>query len=288
MLSQAQIEAYRTEGYLIVEDVLQRDEVDQALSIVADFVEKSRLVTAQEGHFDLEPGHTSEHPKVRRMSSPVTYHPLFNQWMRDARVLDILSPLIGPAIRAQGNKLNVKPPQVGSPIEWHQDFAHYPHTNDDLCAVGIALDDATEENGCMMVIPGSHKGPILDHHQDGIFIGAISPQRDDIDLSTAVPLEMKAGSLSVHHARTLHGSALNKSSQWRRLLLYQYAAVDAWPLGGVNDWDAFNEDILCGESTFDFRLESMMTRTRLPAGKRMGGGIYELQRPLQEKIFAHK
>ncbi len=288
MLSQAQIESYRTEGYLIVENVFQSDEVGQALCIVDDFVEKSRQVTSQEGHFDLEPGHTAEHPKVRRMSSPVTYHSLFNQWMGDARVLDILTPLIGRAIRAQGNKLNIKPPQVGSPIEWHQDFAHYPHTNDDLCAVGIALDDATEKNGCMMVIPRSHKGPILDHHQEGVFVGAISPQRDDIDLSTAVPLEMKAGSLSVHHARTLHGSALNTSPHWRRLLLYQYAAVDAWPLGGVNDWGAFNDDILCGDPTFDFRLQSMMTRTRLPAGKRTGGGIYELQRPLQEKLFANE
>ena len=94
MLSQAQIESYRTEGYLIVENVFQSDEVGQALCIVDDFVEKSRQVTSQEGHFDLEPGHTAEHPKVRRMSSPVTYHSLFNQWMGDARVLDILTPLI--------------------------------------------------------------------------------------------------------------------------------------------------------------------------------------------------
>lgn len=286
MLTQEQVEFYQTQGYLIVENVLRADEVDTARAIVDDFVEASRLVTEQNRHFDLEPGHTAENPKVRRMSSPVTYHPFFDELMRDPRVLDMLSPLIGHAIRAQGNKLNMKPPEVGSAVEWHQDFAHYPHTNDDLCAVGIALEDATEENGCMMVVPGSHKGPILDHHQDGVFIGAISPRRDHIDLSSAVPLVLSAGSLSIHHARTLHGSAQNTSLHGRRLLLYQYAAVDAWPLGGVSDWSAFNANILRGEPTHDFRLVSMTARTRLPAGERAGGGIYELQKPLEEKVFA--
>ena len=103
----------------------------------------SRHVSGQSGHFDLEPGHTPENPKVRRLSSPASYHPFFGGLMRDSRILDLLTPLIGPAIRAQGDKLNMKPADGGSPVEWHQDFAHYPHTNDDLCAVGIALDDAT-------------------------------------------------------------------------------------------------------------------------------------------------
>lgn len=286
MLTQEQIDRYRADGYLVVADVLCADELAEAHAIVDDFVEQSRHVAAQSGHFDLEPDHTPENPKVRRLSAPASYHPFFAALMRDSRILDLLTPLIGPAIRAQGDKLNMKPAEGGSPVEWHQDFAHYPHTNDDLCAVGIALDDATRENGCMMVVPGSHKGPILDHHQDGFFIGAISPERDQIDLSAAVPLEMQAGSLSIHHARTLHGSALNCSGRSRRLLLYQYAAVDAWPLGGVSNWDAFNAHILRGSPTFDFRLTSLTVRTRLPAGPRGGGGIYELQQPLREKLLA--
>ena len=287
MISQEQIDFYHENGYLIVPGVLNQEELEEAHAIIDDFVEKSRAVTEQSGHFDLEPDHSPEDPKVRRMSSPSGYHPFFDDlYRRDDRVLDILTPLIGPAIRAQGDKLNMKPAGVGSPVEWHQDFAHYPHSNDDLCAVGIALDDSTEENGCMMVVPGSHRGPVLDHHQDGFFIGAISPERDGLDLSTAVPLNMKAGDISIHHAGTLHGSALNTSGKSRKLLLYQYAAVDALPFGGVGDWDRFNENILRGEPTFDFRASAMTFRTRMPAGLRTGGGIYELQKPLQEKIFA--
>ena len=68
-------------------------------------------------------------------------------------------------------------------------------------------------------------------------------------------------------------------------MLYQYAAVDAWPLAGVSNWDAFNANILRGAPTYDFRLASLTARTRLPAGQRRGGGIYELQQPLREKTI---
>ena len=285
MLSQDQVDFYRANGYLIVADLLRADELTEANAIVDDFVERSRQVTEQSGHFDLESDHSVTHPKVRRLIAPASYHPFFDSLMRDDRVLDALAPLIGPAIRAQGDKLNMKSGDGGSAVEWHQDFAHYPHSNDDLCAVSIALGDARRDNGCMMVVPGSHKEPILDHHQDGVFVGAVSPARDGLDLEAAVPLEMTAGSLAVHHARTLHGSAPNHSGRSRRLLLYQYAAVDAWPLAGVGDWDAFNSQILRGELTYEFRLSAMAVRTRLPAGPRSAGGIYELQKTLREKVF---
>ena len=106
------------------------------------------------------------------------------------------------------------------------------------------------------------------------------------EVKARLPLAVKAGGLTVHHARTLHGSATNTSGQSRRLLLYQYAAADAWPFGGVGDWDQFNGQILRGEPTYDFRCASLVARTRLPAGSRTGGGIYELQKPLEEKLFA--
>ena len=61
----------------------------------------------------------------------------------------------------------MKNPGHGSAVEWHQDWAFYPHTNDDLLEVGIALSDMTEENGALLVVPGSHKGKTWDHHQDG-------------------------------------------------------------------------------------------------------------------------
>ncbi|MEA2855102.1 MAG: hypothetical protein QOE02_5123, partial [Rhodospirillaceae bacterium] len=76
----------------------------------------------------------------------------------------------------------------GSPVEWHQDWAFYPHTNDDVLATGIYLDDCDIDNGPLMVLPGTHRGPTFDHHAQGRFCGAMNPADCDLDFAKAVPL----------------------------------------------------------------------------------------------------
>ena len=140
-----------------------------------------------------------------------------------------------------------------------------------------------EENGCLMVVPGSHKGKIYDHHQDGSFIGAVTEA--DFDASTAVKVELKAGGISIHHVRALHGSLPNTSDKPRRLLLFQLCAADAFPLvGGVSDWDQFNRLLLRGEPVLEPRLEKVPVRISLPKPER-NQGIYELQTQLQRSTF---
>jgi phytanoyl-CoA hydroxylase len=285
MLSQREIDFYRTNGYLTVEGVLSEAEVAEGRQVVEDFVERSRSVTAHDGVFDLEPGHTAERPRLRRLKEPVAQHPFFDAVMRKAAVLDVIADLMGPAIRFQGSKLNMKSADFGSPVEWHQDFAFYPHTNDDLLACGVALDDCTLENGCLMVVPGSHHGPILDHHQDGVFAGAIDPDDPRANLSRAVPVIVRAGGMSIHHVRLLHGSAPNRSAMPRRLLLLQYAAVDAWPLMGTSDWAAYNDRIVRGAPTFEARMIDLRARLPLPPAERPGS-IYEIQTVLKRTVFA--
>jgi len=149
--------------------------------------------------------------------------------------------------------------------------------------VGVCMDDMMLLNGCLLVIPGSHKGPILSHHEDGHFVGAVSEEVPDAD--KAVPLEVRAGGITIHHARTLHASALNKSAHPRRLLLFQYCAVDAWPLGGAGDWDKFNANLLRGEPTNRPRLTDVPVLMPLPPALK-GGSIYETQTTLKKKVFA--
>ena len=94
----------------------------------------------------------------------VFQHPQFLAACTHPGVLDIIESLVGPDIQHHHSKLNWKPPlppeQVaqGWKIGWHQDYAFFPHTNYDLPACAIYLDDTTPENGCMNVIPGSHRG----------------------------------------------------------------------------------------------------------------------------------
>lgn len=285
MLTQKQIERYHENGYISVENALSAEEIADLRRVTDEFVEKSREVTEHTNVFDLEPGHTPESPRVRRIKSPASQHIVYDRTLRHDRILDIVAQLIGPGIRYNGHKLNMKYPGFGSPVEWHQDWAFYPHTNDDLLAVGVAIDDMTVENGALMVIPGSHKGPTYNHHQNGYFVGAVNDPT--FDPAGAVPVEVKAGGISIHHVRMLHGSAPNTSSKPRRLLLFQYCAIDAWPLSGIPDWDTFNSFIIRGEPTNQPRMVSVPVRMPQPYGPR-GGSIYEVQSLLENPIFAKR
>ena len=284
MLTQEQIDFYHENGYLGAENVLSAEEVTDLRRVTNEFVEKSREVTGHTGVFDLEPGHTPEVPRVRRIKSPAAQHIVYNQTLRHDRILDIVEQLIGPGVSHNGHKLNMKYPEFGSPVEWHQDWAFYPHTNDDLLAVGVAIDDMSLENGCLMVIPGSHEGPTYDHHQNGAFVGAVTDPNFSTD--NAVPVEVKAGGISIHHVRMLHGSAPNSSSKPRRLLLLQYGAVDAWPLSGA-DWDDFKSLVLRGEATNQPRMIAAPVRLARPYAER-GGSIYEVQTLLENRILSKK
>jgi ectoine hydroxylase-related dioxygenase (phytanoyl-CoA dioxygenase family) len=285
MLTQEQINFYHKNGYISVENVLTEEEIADLRRVTDEFVEKSRSVTQHTDVFDLEPGHTPENPRVRRIKSPASHHIVYDRALRHDKILDIVAQLIGSGIRYNGHKLNLKYPQFGSPVEWHQDWAFYPHTNDDLLAVGVVIDDMTVENGALMVIPGSHRGPVYDHHQKGYFVGAVTDSR--FSPEGAVPVEVKAGGISIHHVRTLHGSATNTSDKPRRLLLFQYCAVDAWPLSGIPDWDTFNSFIIRGEPTNVPRMKEAPVRMPIPYGERKGS-IYEVQTLLEKPIFGKR
>jgi len=289
MIDDTQVERYRRDGFLVVENVLSAAEVAELRAVTDELVEKARAVRTHDEVYDLEDGHTPEEPRVRRIKTPHKVHPVFDRVMRHPNILAILQKLVAPAIRFDTSKLNMKAAGYGAAVEWHQDWAFYPHTNDDLAAVGVFMDDVGLENGPLLCIPGTHKGPIFDHHDDeGYFCGALDPERREVDYEAAVPCLGPAGSISIHHARVVHGSAVNTSSRPRRLLLYQYRAADAWPLvpalmpKSMEEWNAL---LLCGTTDpVAPRLEPVPVRLPLPPA-RYQGSIYENQRTLKHSYF---
>ena len=287
MLTTAQIKEYGERGYLGLEGILSSSEVQYLQKVTDDFVEQSRSVTEHTEMFDLEPDHTPEFPKLRRLKEPHAVHEVYRRTLRHEGILDIVSQLVGTsAVRFNGTKLNMKSGTFGSPVEWHQDWAFYPHTNDDLLAVGVAIDEMSRENGCLMVIPGSHKGRIYDHHQDGRFAGAVT--EPDFDDSSAALIELKAGGISIHHVRTLHASMPNASTKPRRLLLLMYCSGDSFSLhagpGQIHDWEGYRASFLRGEPSQNIRMENCPLRVPFPPPLH-GGSIYETQSVLSESTL---
>ncbi|MCB1740221.1 MAG: phytanoyl-CoA dioxygenase family protein [Gammaproteobacteria bacterium] len=285
MIDNKDIDSYNETGYLVVEGILDATELGRLREAVDRLVEGSRFITENDELYDLEDDHDANRPRVRRLKSPDRHDAVFKALVGNAKVLDVLGRLWGTGIRFDVAKLNMKLGAGGAPVEWHQDWAFYPHTNDDLAAVGFMLDDMTEANGPLLVLPGSHRGPVYSHHVDGVFCGAVDIEAEGIDVSAAHTLTAPAGSISIHHVRALHGSAPNRSGDPRRLLLHQYCASDAWPLVRPLSYDQYCAALVAGEPTIRPRMQDLPVLMPFkPAPSQ--GSIYENQRSATRRYFA--
>ena len=267
MLSREQLEFYHEHGYLLVENVLSDVELKTLQTITYDLIEKSKDITESNDAYDLDEGHSRHTPRLTRIKLPHKQDPYFWEVLTKSNVTRVLNDLLGEDTTLITAKLNTKAPGGGQAVEWHQDWAFYPHTNDDLLAFGIMLEDVTPDNGPLMVIPGSHKGPLLSHKHEGLFCGAVHPDDPLFEQEKAVTLTGKAGSMTVHHARTLHGSAPNMSDKNRLILFYELASGDAWPILGAGSylhelgqrkfWEDLQTRLVTGSIITEPRLEKV-------------------------------
>ncbi|MEL6765633.1 MAG: phytanoyl-CoA dioxygenase family protein [Pseudomonadota bacterium] len=286
-LSPEQKAFYAENGYLMVENAVTPDELSRLQAITAGLIEESRNVTESDERFDLEAGHSAASPRLSRIKLPHKQDPFFWDIIKNSGVTEVLNDLLGPNTTLLTAKLNTKAPGGGAAVEWHQDWAFYPHTNDSLLAFGVMLEDVTPENGPLMVIPGSHRGPLLSHHANGVFCGAVNPDDPEFEVEKAVTLTGKAGSMTVHHARTLHGSAPNMSDRARMILFYECAAADAWPLLGSSSyfhalgqrkfWDDLQERMITGEPVLEPRFADVPVRMPLPPASDTSS-IFQIQK----------
>ena len=269
--------------------MIPKDWLARARSTLADLIDRSREVSSSNAVFTIS--RTRIAPKirsVRRIKDPHINGAIYGEMLTTPRILDLVVQLIGPNLRMDHSKLNIKPARGGEPVEWHQDWAFYPHSNDDILEVGVMIEDCTLENGPMLMMPGSHRGPVYDHHFQGYFAGRDGPRRRRDSIS---PRRFRspgeAGTISLHHVRTVHGSRDNLSDRDRPLLLFGYRAADAWPLRSdwFKDLESFNAMMVRGEPTLQPRLRDVPVRMPYPPSPHQGS-IFENQRLVKGRSFA--
>ena len=237
MLTQDQIDFFQTHGYLVVQDAVTPDQLARLRSDFARWVEESRSETGAYGEmldgrarFDVEPGHSAERPGLRRVSSPMEVSKAYYDVMTSSRMVEAVADVIGPNVKLHHAKINSKLPRTATKVEWHQDFPFTPHSNDDLVTALLMVDEVTDANGPLEVVPGSHKGPLESLWHDGRFTGAVDRATTERCIGEAVRCTGKAGSVCLMHTRLLHGSAPNTSDEARTLYIVVYSAEDAIPL----------------------------------------------------------
>jgi len=276
-LSNQQIESFRVEGYVVAESLFTQEDLGGVEKAIRELTEQALASPEKMSKIlELEPEPVNGERVPRRIFNPYDQHAAFEELGRSPRLLDAIESLIGPNINLHHSKLNMKPARVGSTVEWHQDQAYFPHTNDDLVTTLVYLDAATVDNGCLQVLPRHHHH-FFDHTDaDGKYAGMITEDLSKNRYGCPVSLEAPAGSVIFMHCVTPHGSLPNRSPDPRRTLIYEYRAADAFP-------------IYYGEMTVEAEARYRPLRGERPKCARFGGpappipavgkytSLYELQ-----------
>ena len=236
-LTREQSDFFWDKGYLVVEDAVDPGLLVSLRDDFARWVEESRQHREPYGdtldgrpRFDLEPGHSPDVPALRRVNAPVEVSDAYYRAMCDSPMTDYVADLIGPDVKLHHTKINSKLPGGHTEAKWHQDFLFTPHSNDDVVTALLMVDEVTEENGPLEVLPGSHRGPLYELWHEGVFTGAVADEVSAERRPAAVNCTGAAGSLCLMHTRLLHGSASNLSSAPRTLFIAVYSSEDAQPL----------------------------------------------------------
>lgn len=232
ILTQQQREFYFEQGYILLPGIVGDEWVARLRAATDEMIERSRAVDKSDSIFDLEPGHTTQHPRLRRVTNPAQHHPVFWEYCSESILPDIVADLVGPDVKFHHSKLNFKWKRGGEEVKWHYDIGFFPHTNYSPLTVGTYLYDCGPAQGPLGVIPGSHRADVLptQYNDSGQWTGCVQ-DRDlaQFDFSKAVYLTGPAGSLTIHNSRTIHGSPRNESDLGRPLLLYTLTSADAFP-----------------------------------------------------------
>jgi Phytanoyl-CoA dioxygenase (PhyH) len=229
VLTAAQRRRYQEDGFLAVPGLVDAGWLERLREVTAEFVEHSRSLTESNLLFDLEPDHTAEQPRLRRLVSPVDLHETYWEFASQSVITDLVEDLIGPDVKFHHGKLNFKAAHGGEEVKWHQDIQFWPHTNYSPLTVGVFLGDVGPDMGNVGFVPGSHLGELFDQYDGDEWVGCIA-ERDlvRVDVARAVFPVGPAGTVTVHNCRTVHGSAPNRSERERPLLLQTYTAADAF------------------------------------------------------------
>lgn len=274
MFTSKQVSDYKSRGYTVQENLLTKEEVSEILADVESVCAGNTLAHHDKTRLEMEPHQPPEGTRVRRLYEPCTHYPRFRELSESGKMLDCIEQLLGPNLMLHYSKLNMKPPEIGSVVEWHQDLSYYPLTNRDSLAVLLYLDDADLTNGCLKVIPGLQEGPLMDHTHEGFFQGKIT---ESVDESKAVPVAGKAGTAIFMHCMTPHTSAPNQSSRARRTLILSYRAADAHPLYMRDTTVGIEANARLVRGKEAARARFTMTEFPIPRYRWKFASLYELQ-----------
>lgn len=237
MSSLLDLDFYREQGYVLARGVFDKDEIVAMQGEIDALFQRAEAAGRKteatwRGAWREAAGiggatATATATRVDSIHNVQNHSAIFTRMLVDARLVDRAAELIGPNIQLHHTKLHNKPPSVGSPFPMHQDYPYFPHAEDSMIAAMVHIDDATVENGCMCLMPGSHKRGPVEHRNDG---GSFYLPMDEWPREDAVAVPAQAGDVLFFGYCMIHGSYVNRSERPRRIVLIQMRSPSDRPL----------------------------------------------------------
>jgi ectoine hydroxylase-related dioxygenase (phytanoyl-CoA dioxygenase family) len=233
VLSDEKVAFFVENGYLIVEGLVTPEEVEELRTDTAHLARGGYpCETLQPLSAALSDDEVLK--RILCIHQPHYISPVMEKYVRHAKICGVLSQVTAAhlpgwdgSVKCMQSMLFVKPPTFQGQA-WHQDEIYIPTRDRSLIGAWIALDPATKENGCLWVIPGSHKTgylyPQRDHNNPDEF--DFARESFGFDESEAIPVEVPAGAVVFFNGYLLHRSLKNRSEIYRRVLVSHY--MNAW------------------------------------------------------------
>jgi phytanoyl-CoA hydroxylase len=266
-LAQEDIEFFTSHGYLAANGLLTRDEVQSCKEALSDLVHRkttwdSRVWAQEEPYFAHGgdgAGPDDPELRMRKLAYFVQIEPRLDAASRHPRLMAAVEQLIGEGARLVQDMALLKPPFRGSEKPWHQDTAYFDWTPlGGILGTWIALDEATVENGCMQVMPGSHlDGPVPHFHVRDC---QIADTRIQVERAVTIPLQ--PGGVLFFAGLLHHGTPPNFTAHSRRALQFHYAAANCTRMTIEQHGELFNAGGLYAGCR-DWDLKTGMSRAVL-------------------------
>lgn len=207
-------------GYFVARRLLRTEQTEQIRTALLD---KARAV-AESGDYGKDkiletaaqndPDAVPLHERFRKLNALDSLPALWDHWYAGPTVLEILHDWLGPDVLRKYASAFLKPARIGGPTPWHQDIGLWRDSNHDAANGWLAIDPATTDNGCLLCVPGSHKGPVVEHVKYDDSIHLELPRDRCQDLSTHA-IELEPGDAVFWHSNLWHASGPNTSDQGR-------------------------------------------------------------------------
>jgi ectoine hydroxylase-related dioxygenase (phytanoyl-CoA dioxygenase family) len=145
----------------------------------------------------------------------------------NSTILDFVEDILGPDFYLWGSNFFIKPPRSSSTVGWHQDTYYWPLEPKISATVWVAFEDVDEANAAMKVIPGSHRAGLIKHSRssDTDSVLTLECEQGQFREDSAVSLNLRAGQVSIHDDKIVHGSPANNSSRRRAGLTIRYSST---------------------------------------------------------------